>query len=388
MQEKYCEHCWPTERRYHLRPHLNYFLGVLRQKTPNLRISYLSKPTSRLWLLFLKLLSFFKIVKFESKPNPSQLRNRSLIFWKEARRRDIEVEQIKVLDKPTNFFRLNQNKFYEAIPLTVEQNQINFDDKFKVKRILEEKEIPVPKGRCFLSSKKALSYAEKLSYPLVVKPRFGSLSEHANWNIPNEKQLKQAIKIAKQYQPGFILEEYLKGSLFRATVIKDRVFVCKKEKANVVGDGESTIKELINEKNNDTQRGSTHQKNTTLHEIPVNNRLLKNLKQQGLTLKSVPDKDQKVYLHRKIILSQGCDIIERTEQTHPKNKELFKKTAQTLETDLVGFDFITPDITVPYFKQKTGIIEANSLPYADMHQFPSKGKSQPVAKTAWDKVEK
>src|SRR6056297_3568777 len=188
MQEKYCEHCWPTERRYHLRPHLNYFLGVLRQKTPNLRISYLSKPANRLWLLLLKLLSFFKIVKFESKPDPSQLRNRSLIFWKEARRRDIEVEQIKVLDKPTNFFRLNQNKFYEAIPLTVEQNQINLDDKFKVKRIQEEKEIPVPKGRCFLSSKKALSYAEKLSYPLVVKPRFGSLSEHANWNIPNEKQ--------------------------------------------------------------------------------------------------------------------------------------------------------------------------------------------------------
>ena len=62
------------------------------------------------------------------------------------------------------------------------------------------------------------------------------------------------------------------------------------------------------------------------------------------------------------------------------------KVAKTLQADLIGIDFICPDITKSYKKQKTAIIEANSLPYIDMHQNPSNGKPSPVAKIVWDIV--
>ncbi|MEF8846922.1 MAG: hypothetical protein V5A57_00595 [Candidatus Paceibacterota bacterium] len=382
MKDKYCEHCWPTKRKSHISTYFNYFSRTLQEKLSRIKLNLSNKLLQRVWTLLLDFLSLIKIVTFNSEPT-TDLRNRSLIFWKEAKRRGFDVKQVKILGKKTNFFKF-QRQYYEAIPLAINHN---IDDKFRIKQLLK-KEFPVPTGDCFISRKRGLKYGKKLGFPLVVKPRFGSLSAHATWNITNKEQLKQAIGLARQYQPGFMVEEYLEGSLFRATVLKDKVFVCKKEKANVTGDGESTIKQLIKNKNKNPYRGSTHQKNTTLHEIPINKRIVKNLKEQDLTLNSVPEKDKKVYLHQKIILAQGCDVIELTEEVPPVNKKLFRRAAEVLRADLVGFDFITPDISVPYHQQEFGIIEANSLPYADMHQYPSKGKSQPVAKTAWDKARK
>jgi len=384
----YCEHCWPTRRKYHFRTKIDYLFNVLNIKISGLLPDFLDEIMQRLdkhfKALIFNFLSIFRIVTFEEDPDFSQLRNRSLIFWKEAKKRNLEVKQVKILSKPTNYFRLNSN-YYEAIPLTVHQSSTSLDDKLKTKQLLKSKNIPVPEGDGFLLAKKALNYAQSLEFPLVVKPRFGSLSEHVTWNIKNRKELEKAIKIAKQYQPGFLVEEHLEGPLYRVTVIKDKVFICKKEPANVKGDGQSTIKQLINKKNENPFRGKPQQKNTTLHEIPTNKRLIKNLKEQNLTLDYVPKKEEKVYLHRKVILAEGCDIIELTEQVPTENKVLFKKAAQALKSNLVGFDFITSDITVPYQQQKNGIIEANSLPYVDMHQFPSKGKPQPIAETGWDK---
>ncbi len=126
--------------------------------------------------------------------------------------------------------------------------------------------------------------------------------------------------------------------------------------------------------------------NTTLHVIPTNNILINNLKKQNISLKTILPKDKKIYLQNKFVLSHGCDIINCSEFVHKDNKELFLKTAEILKSDLLGIGFICPDISKSYKEQETAIIEANSLPYIDIHQYPSHGKPEPVAKITWDIV--
>ena len=108
------------------------------------------------------------------------------------------------------------------------------------------------------------------------------------------------------------------------------------------------------------------------------------LRRQGLTLESVPKKGEKIYLQDKIILSCGCDIINCKNQAHPDNIELFLEAARLLDTPLVGIDFLCPDITRSYQEQKTALLEANTRPHLDMHQFPSHGEPEPVAERVWD----
>ena len=146
------------------------------------------------------------------------------------------------------------------------------------------------------------------------------------------------------------------------------------------------IKELIELKNQDEKRGGQQQKNTTLHEIPIDQFLIEQLKNQGLNLDSIMPQGQKVYLHDKFVLSHGCDIINCADIVHPDNQQLFIKAAKIFGADLIGFDFICPDISQSHLDQATAIIEANSLPYLDMHQFPSHGAAEPVAELVWDYV--
>ena len=64
---------------------------------------------------------------------------------------------------------------------------------------------------------------------------------------------------------------------------------------------------------------------------------------------------------------------------HPENKILFKKVYELCKAPLIGIDFITKDISIPYYEQKCAIIEVNSLPYIDMHHYPVTGKERNVA---------
>ena len=121
---------------------------------------------------------------------------------------------------------------------------------------LQKNNLPTAHGQIFTSKVKALKFGNKIGFPLVVKPYNASLSHHAICQIISEKELLNAIKIAKQYTPAFIVEKYISGSLFRASVVgKSHVFICQKDRANIIGDGYSTIEELINLKNSRINRG-------------------------------------------------------------------------------------------------------------------------------------
>jgi len=394
-KSKYCQHCLPTKHKNHILEYIEFFVNKITTSFTKLSLLFLSqcqfqKISQQFSVFLIKFFNVFGFAKFDYNPIESEIRNRVLIFFKQGQELGLNLCAVKIFGNYNGEFRLkykNKTYFYPGIPIKIKDFQSferKIDNKAKFKQFLNNQDFPIPAGGTCYTYKTAKKIADSIGFPVVVKPASGSLSVHTSLNINSYRELKQAVKIAKQYKPEVMVEEFIPGDLFRATVVgKEKIFICKKETANVTGDGKSTIRELIKEKNSDPKRGETDQKNTTLHKIPFNELLKQNLQQQNLTLDYIPDKKEKIYLHNKVILSQGCDIITKTNSANQATKEMLIDLARKLKTELVGFDFICEDVTQSPSAQKFAIIEANSFPYLDMHQFPSHGKAEDVAKEVW-----
>ncbi len=389
-ETKTCLYCWPTLARSHFSSHLEYYLDryLNINRLVGLLPGYSLINQALLWGILMEILAWMRVVRFEVKVDKSKLFNRSLIFFEEGLKRGLNIRAVTVFGRYLDEFKLNyrgRKYYYEGIPLVSNYQATTIDDKQQLKVLLEKHKLPIAPGKLFVNVFEAMDFGLSLGFPLIVKPNSGSLSHHVSYPINSVGELRQAIRIAKLYRPDFIVERFIAGNFYRASVIgREKVFVCQKIPANVVGNGVDTIKKLIAEKNRQRFRGKTGQKNTTLHQIPIDGVLRGNLAKLGLGFNSVLRKNRTVYLQDKLLLSLGCDIVNLTTDTPIENKQLFLRVAELLKSDLVGIDFICPDITRSFKSQVCAIIETNSLPYLDMHQYPSVGRGDDVAGAVWD----
>lgn len=311
--------------------------------------------------------------------------NRTMVVVHAARERGMAIHSLNCFGKLTNFFsiKLETHKrfLFEALPLAPIGRawRINFDDKFVFKKFLEEHGFPYAQGAVFYTERVAVRFAATVGYPLVVKPQCGSLSQHIICNIKTEDELRRAVHIVQMVGSEFIVERYIPGDVYRVTVVGQKFACCLREKPNVVGNGKHTIEELVQKKNAMSGRGEAGHKNFTLHKIHFNTHADDVLRIQGATRTSILPAGQKVYFHDKLILAAGADIHDKTDIMHLENRELFVRLAKMLAAPVVGFDLICSDITRPLVSQSCAIIEANSLPYIDMHHYPVSGQSRNVA---------
>lgn len=395
---KYCPHCLPKKNKYHIEERVDFLVNKACYFFSKISMSLIStsiflRLSQKLSVSLIKILSALNLAEHEYDPEENRLRNRVLIFFKKGKELGLDLSAVKILGYYGDEFRLKHKGktfYFPGVPIKINDHG-SFDadirEKEKFKKLLRKHDFPTPDGDTCYTYSKAKKIKENLEYPLVVKPADGSLSAHTFIKVSSDEKFKQAFEIARQFRFKVMIEDYIPGDLFRATTIgQEKVYVCKKEPANVVGDGQSNLKELIKKKNSNPKRGGVNQRNTTLHKIPNNEFLNKNLKSKNITLDYVPDKEEKVYLHDKAILSQGCDVINKTTKTHPKTKEMLIKISKIIDNNLVGFDFICTDPSKSPKQQEFAIIEANSFPYADMHQIPSHGSAEPVAEKTWEMV--
>lgn len=319
----------------------------------------------------------------------SLISSRSSVFIEEGIKRGLRFFTIKGPWGPVGRFEMEKSgKIYSFAGLPRAEFLENaksriIDDKAKVKKILQNVSIPTPAGKCFglFEIEKAMHYGEKLGFPLVAKPRSGSISHHVFLNVKNSKELRRAIRSVFSYEPYLIIERFFQNiKTYRATVVDfSQVAVVERVPAHVTGDGVHTIQELIGIKNTDPRRGRAKQKDTTLYRIVANDTTERLLEKHGYTFSSVVSSGSRVFLQEKVILDLGADLFEVTQKVHPENMELFEKVARVFNTRLVGIDFLAEDISKSWKKTRAAIGELNSLPYIDMHHFPTDGRPVNVA---------
>lgn len=307
---------------------------------------------------------------------------RAGVLWDEATARGYKMENAELFGKQLDFYRVQlpgKKLHFSGLPrpYTGGKSLTWLDDKAILKGKLLEAGVAVPKGGAFTSWSDVEKIFGTLKKPLIVKPRLGSRGRHTTTNIFTLEQLKEAFKVGKQVCHWVMVEEMLQGSVYRGTVIGGKlVGVLGGSPGQVVGDGVHTISELIEIKN--TSRDSR------IAAVVVTQELKNFIGRQQYTLESVLPKDVRVDLGSRVGLAYGGTSFEITGIIHPGIKAELEKAAAVVDDAIIGFDFIVPDPAKDPATQHWGIIEANGLPFLQLHHFPLYGEPNNVAKHVWD----
>jgi cyanophycin synthetase len=252
-------------------------------------------------------------------------------------------------------------------------------DKEGTKQILRDAGVPVPHGT-------VINYLDELEgaieevggYPIVIKPLDGNHGRGITIDIKDWNEAEKAYDVAREISRGVIVERYYRGRDHRVLVINGKVVaVAERVPAHVVGNGKSTVQELIDETNRDPNRGEGH--DNVLTKITVDRNSLTLLQRQGYTLDTVLPSGEICYLRATANLSTGGIAVDRTDDIHPENIWLCQRVAKIIGLDIAGIDVVTADITKPLRDVGGVIVEVNAAPGFRMHVCPSVGLARNVA---------
>ncbi len=340
------------------------------------------KLTSAVEKIIFNVLSWIKIVRFSDDVEKATT-GRSKLIWEEAQRRNIPMQQIILWGKYIEYYRARINGkmlYFQSLPIPLHLPQEGYkwlDEKNELFKRLSSDNIPVPKTKKVSSWKEALCAFKEMQKPVIIKPNLGSRGRHTTTNINTEEELKSAFDLVRVIARSCVVQEHLKGSVCRATVINNElVGFFKADPPQVTGDGFSSIEELVKSKNSNLP--------DRLSEIVINEDVLSFIKRLGYTPESIPKKDELVNLSAKTGRMYGGVTEEMLSSVHPKMHSIFAKAGSLVQAPVVGFDLIIEDPTQDPEKVRWGIIECNSLPFIDLHYFALKGPQNNLAVNIWD----
>lgn len=251
-------------------------------------------------------------------------------------------------------------------------------DKEDTKYLLEQAEVPVPKGE-IVKSEDGLEIAlRSIGYPVVIKPVNGNHGRGITTNITNKENALIAYHAAKNVSRSVIVERYITGDDYRVLVINYKlVAAAKRTPARVIGDGKSTIEQLIEDVNKHPKRGYGHEKVLTY--ITVDEMTLTILKNKNLTVKSILKKNEVLDLKDTANLSTGGTAEDVTDIIHPYNIFMCERIARIIGLDVCGIDIMTSSISEPLPETNGAVLEVNAAPGFRMHLDPAEGLARNIA---------
>ena len=254
-------------------------------------------------------------------------------------------------------------------------------DKEGTKRILKDAGIPVPRGTVIHYFDELQDAIEDVGgYPIVIKPLDGNHGRGITIDVRKWEEAEEAYDVASTASKTktVIIERYYTGKDHRVLVVNGKVVaVAERVPAHVVGNGKSTVAELIEETNKDPQRGDGH--DNVLTRITVDKAALAILERQGYSIDSIPRKGELCFLRATANLSTGGIAVDRTDEIHPENIWLLSRAAKIIGLDIAGIDVVTEDISRPLREVDGVIVEVNAAPGFRMHVAPSRGLPRNVA---------
>lgn len=264
--------------------------------------------------------------------------------------------KIELLDENDQFLALKFGDHLEYVKngnMTSHDQYISpliMENKVVTKKVLAKAGFNVPKSVEFTRLEEAVAH-----YPLfegkavVIKPKstnYGLGITIFQQGVNNREDFAKAIEIAFREDKEVMVEDYLVGTEYRFFVLGNKTLaVLLRVPANVIGDGISTVKELVERKNDHPLRGDGSR--TPLKKIALGEIEQLQLKEQGLSINSVPAKDQLVQLRANSNISTGGDSIDMTDQMHESYKQLAVGIAHAMGAKVCGVDLIIQDLNQP-----------------------------------------
>ncbi len=258
-------------------------------------------------------------------------------------------------------------------------------DKELTKRLLASIGVPVPEGRVCKTADEAWAAAQAIGLPVAVKPRKGNQGKGVSTGLDSREAVLKAFEIAVAHDGETIVERHLHGADHRLLVIGDRlVAAARREPPSVVGNGRSSILELVEEENRSPLRGDDH--STSLSKLRLDAIGLEHLAEQGLTPASVVSAGQKVWLRRNANLSTGGSACDVTDTVHPEVAARAIEAARMVGLDVAGIDVVATRVDQPLEQTRGAIVEVNAAPGLRMHLEPSSGRGRAVGEAIIDSM--
>jgi len=258
-------------------------------------------------------------------------------------------------------------------------------DKEDTHNLLRDLGLPVPVQRMIYSPRAAVRSARHIGYPVVLKPLNANHGRGVSINLTSDEQVEEAFDFAREHgtSRAVLVESFVEGYDHRMLVVNNElVAVAKRVPGHVVGDGKSTIAELIDEVNEDPRRGIGHEK--VLTRLELDRQANELMGKAGFTEDTVLADGESFHLRKTANLSTGGTAIDLTDVVHPDNREMAVRAIRAVGLDVGGVDFLTADITESYKQVGGAIVEVNAAPGFRMHVAPSEGEPRDVAGKVMD----
>ncbi|MED5617681.1 cyanophycin synthetase [Ideonella sp. BN130291] len=298
-----------------------------------------------------------------------------------AHRRGIPVMR---LSDNASLFQLGWGKAQHRVQATITDQTSHIavevaSDKELTKELLAAVGVPVPKGDVVSTLEQALSAARRIGGAVAIKPLDGNQGKGVSTHLRSDEDIARAFKLAQDYGDLVIVEQTIEGDDHRVLVVNGRmVAASRRAPPTVVGDGVSTIAQLVERENADPLRGEGHE--SALTQITLDEHALAVLAEAGRDAHSVVPPGEVVPLRTNSNLSTGGTAEDVTERVHPWTAELCVRAALQIGLDVAGIDLVCTDISRPLEEQSGAVIEVNAAPGIRMHESPSRGLPQPAGR--------
>ncbi len=336
---------------------------------------------------------------------PAELRNATDDSWNWEEERDGFIRYVQrralgpstaslvkaAVDRGIPWLRLNEQslvqlghgKYQQRIQATVTGRTPHIavelaSDKEETNKILGSLGLPVPRQELVQSADAAWRAARRLGGPVVLKPYNGNHGRGITINVTAQDEVRAGFEAAREHSRSVIVETYLAGDDHRLLVVNGELIAAtRRTPGHVVGDGASTVAQLVEVVNSDPRRGVGHEKVLTKLKLDREAELM--LERKGYTAGSVPAAGEVVPLRSTANLSTGGTATDVTDIIHPDNRAMAERAVRAVGLDVGGVDFLSTNIAESYKSIGGGICEVNAAPGFRMHIAPSEGTPRDAA---------
>lgn len=234
-------------------------------------------------------------------------------------------------------------------------------NKLRTGVVLRRAGIPVPDHVPAGSAEDAVRIADRLGYPVVVKPsdKDGGLGVTAG--IKDAAGVLRAFEIALKFSKAVLVEKHVEGRDYRLVVFQGKlIWALERIPGGIIGDGVHSVRELIDEINADPRRSKTS--SAPLKPLDFNDEAIELIQEARMNAETVLADGQWLRLRRAANIASGGMPVGVFDKVHPANRLLAERAARALRLDLAGVDLLIPDIERPWTETGAAICEVNAQP--------------------------
>lgn len=243
------------------------------------------------------------------------------------------------------------------------------NDKLAFDHIAKSMDLPVPETETYIDDDLALTFIDKAG-SVVVKPADGAHGNGITIGVNEPSALSVALIAAREAYPDskILLQQQVSGDDYRLLMIDGSlVAAAKRVPASVIGDGVSSIEQLIADENGGDKRTVAYSdRRCKIDETKARAYL-------GEKRTMIPDKGAAIQVVGTANIGSGGHSEDVTDTIPPAIIELASRLTKSIGAFVCGVDFMHDADSDQWH-----LIEANTAPSFGLHMNPLIGTPRPV----------